>query len=80
MFSGIIVERLKNLLAEIITLCQNGFLPGRQISDNTRLIYDIIHTAEYNNTSGFLVLIDFEKAFDSTSWSFLYHAIIFQII
>ena len=31
-----------------------------------------MHLTEENNIPGLLLLIDFEKAFDSVSWSFLY--------
>jgi hypothetical protein len=31
-----------------------------------------MHYTESRNIPGFLVLIDFEKAFDSISWSFTY--------
>ena len=31
-----------------------------------------MHVAEDQNMTGLLMLIDFEKAFDSLSWNFLY--------
>lgn len=50
---------------------QTGFIPGRFIGENTRLIYDLMHYTETNDIPGILLLIDFEKAFDSISWSFI---------
>ena len=44
--SGAIAERLKTVLDLIISKTQSGFVPGRNISDSTRLIYDIMYTAE----------------------------------
>ena len=70
--SGVIAKRLKDVLDTIISKCQNGFVPGRHISDSTRLIYDIMYKTEVNKQSALLMLIDFEKAFDSLSWKFLY--------
>ena len=55
----------------IIHSDQTGFINGRCISENTRLLYDIIHYTEKRNIPGLLLLIDFEKAFDSVSWSFM---------
>ena len=55
----------------IISPTQTGFLPGRFIGENTRLIYDLLHFTERENIPGLLVLIDFKKAFDMVSWSFL---------
>ena len=51
---------------------QTGFLSGRFIGENARLIYDILHSTEENQIPGLLMLIEFEKAFDSVSWDFLY--------
>ena len=42
------------------------------IGENTRLIYDIMDFTEENDIPGLLLFIDFEKAFDSVSWNFLY--------
>ena len=47
------------------------------IGENTRFIYDLMSYTELKNISAILVLIDFEKAFDSMSWSFLYKVLIF---
>ena len=75
--SGTIAERLKKTLNYVISDCQTGFIKGRYISESTRLIYDLLHTAEHKNIPGMLMLIDFEKAFDSLSWSFLYRVLKF---
>jgi hypothetical protein len=57
-----------------IDLDQTGFISGRYIGDNIRLIYDMLQFTEENDIPGLLLLIDFEKAFDSISWDFLlYH-------
>ena len=46
---------------------QTGFLSGRFIGKNVHLIYDILHAMEEKQILGLLMLIDFEKAFDSVS-------------
>ena len=69
--SAAIANRLKSVLDKIISNNQTGFLKGRNISDCTRLVYDVMHYTEKNNIAGLLLLVDFEKAFDSVSWSFL---------
>ena len=75
--SGTIAERLKKTLNYIISDCQTGFIKGRYISESTRLIYDILHATEDKKIPGLLMLIDFEKAFDSLSWKFLYSVLEF---
>lgn len=75
--SGSIAERLKSVLDSIINKDQTGFIQGRYIGENTRLIYDLMNYTEQMNIPGLLLLIDFEKAFDSLSWSFMQKAMKF---
>ena len=73
--STVISNRMRPYLDNIISKTQSGFLTGRNIADSTRLIYDIMHHAEEKNINGILLLIDFEKAFDSLSWTFIYNVL-----
>ena len=70
--SAAIANRIKPHLSQIIDNTQCGFVPGRYIGECTRLIFDIMKFTEDKQLPGMLVLIDFEKAFDSISWSFIY--------
>ena len=70
-------NRLKLVLNKLIHENQKGFLSGRYIGENTRLVYDILNYTEQMNKPGLLLLIDFEKAFDSISWDFLFSVIRF---
>ena len=69
--SGVIANRIKTGLDKIISKDQTGFMAGRYIGENTRLIYDLLDYTEERNIPGLLLFIDFEKAFDSVSWKFL---------
>ena len=64
--------RLQKVLHKLISSTQSGFMSNRFIGEGTRLIYDIMHYTQYNEIPGLLMLIDFQKAFDSVSWKFLY--------
>ena len=75
--SAAIAERLKSTLPHIILSHQSGFLSGRSIADSTRLVYDLMSHTEKNKILGLLMLIDFEKAFDSVSWNFVYKVLDF---
>jgi hypothetical protein len=71
MASGCIANRIKKVLDKIIDNDQTGFIKGRYIGENIRLIYDIMQYTEHHEIPGLLLLIDFEKAFDSISWFFI---------
>ena len=63
--------RLKKVLHNLLSKTQSGFMSNRFIGESTRLIYDIMYYTQYNDIPGMLMLIDFQKAFDSVSWKFL---------
>ncbi|KAL9959711.1 hypothetical protein ACROYT_G033060 [Oculina patagonica] len=67
-----IANRIKRVLPNLINHDQTGFLKGRFIGENIRLIDCIIQYATEKNIPGLLLFIDFEKAFDSLEWSFIY--------
>ena len=73
--SGAIANRIKTVLDLIINNDQTGFIKGRSIVENIRVIYDTMKFTEDHHIPGLLLLIDFEKAFDSLSWDFLYKAL-----
>ena len=69
--SACIANRIKPILRNIISETQKGFLKGRYIGECTTLIYDLIDKLEEDDIPGLLLLIDFEKAFDTVEWSFI---------
>ena len=74
-----IANGIKPYLTKLISETQTGFVSGRYIGESTRLVYDIMDFAKRHDISGQLMLIDFEKAFDSISWNFIYKTLKFQI-
>ena len=70
--SSCIANRLKLILPSIISEDQTGFMQNRYIGDNIRLIYDIIDYLQKYNKPGLLLCLDFEKAFDSLNWEFMF--------
>ena len=69
--SKVIAERMKSLLPKLIHYNQSGYIPGRNISEKIRSILDIMDYTRIKNLPGILLFIDFEKAFDSSEWTFL---------
>ena len=77
LLSSCLSNRLKAVLEKLIHENQKGFLSGRYIGENIRLVYDILSYTEQHNKPVILLLIDFEKAFDSLSWRFVFNVINF---
>ena len=63
---------MKSVLPKLICEDQTGFMQNRYIGDNIRLINDLIDYVNRQNIPGMLVNIDFEKAFDSIDWNFMF--------
>jgi len=70
--SACIANRIKPHLPDIIHENQKGFVSGRYIGENIRLMYDLMNYTENNNIPGLFLMIDFEKAFDTVSHHFLF--------
>ena len=70
--SGVLTERLKPVLESIIHVDEKGFVAGRYIEECIRNTYNVLEYAKSKRKAGMLLLIYFEKAFDSISHSF-YH-------
>ena len=69
--SSCIANRIKEHLDKIISYTQTGFVKGRYIGESLRIINDIIKRSEEKEVTGILLMLDFEKAFDSLEWSFI---------
>ena len=50
---------------------QTGFVKGRYIGENIRLISDVMEYTKVQNIPWILLLLDFHKAFDSIEWPFI---------
>lgn len=68
----IFARRLPKVVDEYISNEQTAYIKGRFIGTNARLILDIFEYCENNNQEGLLLFLDFEKAFDSVEWNFLF--------
>lgn len=64
--------RLLSVLPSIINPDQVAYVKDRYIGQNIRLMNDIITFTEDTNEPGIITCIDFEKAFDTVEWNFLF--------
>ena len=65
------------MLHEIISPDQIDYMKNRFCGENTRLIADVIEFYKIKNSSCIILLVDFEKAFDTVNWSFLNKTIMY---
>lgn len=69
--SGAIAARLKKGVSSIISETQSGFLRGRSIQNNIRLVLDLLDYSYLVQGRGFVLFLDFYKAFDSVEHPFI---------
>ena len=67
----------KTCLLTFIDDCQSGFMSGRGISNNVRLILDLIDYHEFIDDNSLILFIDYYKAFDTIKHSFLFNTLDF---
>jgi exonuclease III len=64
--------RLEDILPKYISQSQFGYVKDRYIGENIRCVIDINEICKENNIQGLALQIDFEKAFDSISWDYMF--------
>ena len=69
--SKALAKRIKEVLPSIISSEQTAYVKNRFIGEGGRLISDILEVSDTLNLNGYMVTIDFEKAFDSLNHKFL---------
>ena len=70
--SKVIATRIVKVLPEIIHSSQTGYVSDRYIGVAARSILDIMHYTKTYDIPGLFLFIDFEKAFDSLEWNFMF--------
>jgi hypothetical protein len=57
--------RVQQIIYKIVDPDQTGYIKGRYIGGNARLIEDVLRYTETENLAGAIMFLDFSKAFDS---------------
>ncbi|GJX30644.1 putative RNA-directed DNA polymerase [Tanacetum coccineum] len=68
----ILANRLSRVVSSVVGDVQMAYIKGRQIIDGPLMVDEIIAWAKKYKKRIMFLKVDFEKAFDSLSWSFLF--------
>jgi hypothetical protein len=73
----VIVERLKECIATLISPFQTGFVPGRNIHDNIVVAKEMAHSMHQmkGRKGAFAIKVDLAKAYDKLSWEFIWRVL-----
>src|SRR3954468_3017189 len=71
LLTKILANRIQFVAKGIIHPSQTGFVKGRRIQDNTMAVAQILDYCWHIPTSGSLVFLDQEKAYDRVNWDYL---------
>ena len=72
--SKVVANRLKKVLHSIIFETQSAFIPGRLITDNILVSFEVMHHLKRKSAGkeGFMALkLNMSKAYDRVEWGFL---------
>ncbi|KAA3485540.1 reverse transcriptase [Gossypium australe] len=70
----ILVNRIRDILGDCINEAQGAFIPGRLISDNVLIAYEVLHSLRMKRSGkrgNFALKLDMSKAYDRVEWDFL---------
>ena len=64
LYTNMVNYRLSGWASAKLHLDQKGFIPGRYITEHTRLAYEVAHLSDQTGTNGYVVSLDQAKAYD----------------
>ncbi|XP_028065584.1 uncharacterized protein LOC114268593 [Camellia sinensis] len=72
----VLVHKLKPVMPLIISETQKTFIGGRNIIDGVFIANEVVDGWKKAERQGLIIKLDFEKAFDSVNWEFLFGQVV----
>lgn len=73
----VLSNRLQSVIDSIVSHDQTAYIRNRYMGYNIKLIQDIVDHYEKSDKGGIIFMADFQKAFDSLEWEFLFKTLEF---
>ena len=68
-------RRNKKIIEKVICVTKDIFLSSRGLLDIVLVVNEVVDDLKRRRRSGVIVKLNFEKAYDSVSWEFLFYMI-----
>ena len=62
--------RLSTVVGRVVSKFQTTFIPRRNILEGVVILQEVMHELRATKTSGVIIKLDFEKAYDRVNWIF----------
>ncbi len=73
----VLAERLQLVIDSIVNPDQTAYIRNRYMGNNIRLVEDVINHYDCLQKEGLIFMVDFQKAFDSLEWNFMFKTLDF---
>ncbi|XP_068503760.1 uncharacterized protein [Phaseolus vulgaris] len=69
----VLSNRIKKVIKKVIDGSQSAFLSNRGLLDSVLVVNEVVDDLKRRKKRGVIVKLDFEKAYNSVSWEFLFY-------
>jgi hypothetical protein len=70
-FTKVLTNRVAGVIDRLIASNQTAFIKGRYILESAVTAHEVLHSVYHGKQQGYVVKLDYEKAYDKVNWMFL---------